>query len=220
MIYLYILRCASIEFIDTIYPKVDICSTTFETREISEKEIEELTTFDQIMQEDINIVEYIEEDKDNIIFVFDKSDEKEEPDFIFYPFNVSYIKDLYKCENLLFECIDSKGGIYAEDILMKDVYIRMGIDPTNSALSAGCIKRIIKQFNKGYRVFMLGQKKKLESSIPATNIMSNPGTGENIFLNRVDLVSSAHCTPGSQVYYWDEITFIKIIGDALTCNVM
>jgi hypothetical protein len=92
---------------------------------------------------------------------------------------------------------------------MSQVYLRIGIDELNTALNVACVKLItLKVEKENIRLFELGERKQLTFTTMVKNVETEPG--QNMFGGEVNLVSSTHCNPGSDIYYWSSVTMIKV----------
>jgi Leucine-rich repeat (LRR) protein len=172
----------------------------FSIKNLNDVDIEKLlekSFFDIIMQTNYTVKDYLEDDKDNIIFVY-KDD--------IYGSNINYLKNEIK--DYIYECKTELVGMpKLTDIIQDDAYIPLNLDPINTSIRVSCLLEIIYQIHNGIKIIKLLKRKKTNFTTNIKNIGIK--NYQNIFNEQVDLVSSTHCNIGSEIYYWSEVSFFK-----------
>lgn len=188
------------------YNNITGCGTSITrptTQEVNS--MKDTTYFDIMELECVNIRDCIRKNDKTIIFVTEH-----EPIGI----DVDNIIKTLSLSNVILGCntpLPGGAARWSPNINFKQMFIPLAGSTKREYITIQCLIKILKKYKKyNIRIFKLGKLKTIEYTTGISDVVAYTEDNENIFHTNVNLISSTHCNPGSQIYYWDEINYVTI----------
>lgn len=166
----------------------------------------EFTIFSSYMAGDVNMKEYLEEDKENFCFITVSNYRPSKGSFVGFGCSLDQLNIK---ENIIVECNGMYGGMITRDRVNWDkFYAKIGIDQTNSGILLAKLNSIPKKIREGYRIFFLSKPRVLAHVATVKNVVVS--ADKNMYGETVDYVSGNHCNEGSSSAIYGDVSIADI----------